>query len=70
MGLIITRRPTESIRLNGNILITVRRSSSNRVSLDIEAPKDVKIMRTELEGGGQQKNAMVAMRGGKKKQAG
>lgn len=64
MGLIITRKQGESIRVNKDTLITIRRLSGNRVSLDIYAPKEVQILRTELEAS--QTNAFVPMRGARK----
>ena len=48
MALILTRRPTESIVIDGGIKITVIRINGNQVRLAIEAPDDVNIVREEL----------------------
>ena len=45
--LIIKRKAGESVTLNNDITVTVL-TTGNEVKLSIEAPKDVKILRTEL----------------------
>ena len=46
--LVLTRRPTESIIIAGNIKITVVSVGPGRVKLGIEAPADVRIDRQEI----------------------
>jgi len=46
--LILTRRPDESIVLDGGIRITVLQSDSGSVRIGIEAPPEVGIFREEL----------------------
>lgn len=47
--LILTRRIGESIKIGDDITIQITRIQGGRVRIGIEAPKDVKIMRNELE---------------------
>ena len=47
--LVLTRRIGERISIGDNIEIVVRRVAGNRVTLGIEAPRDVRILRSELE---------------------
>lgn len=47
--LVLSRKQGEQIQIGDGISITINRLSGNRVSLAIEAPKDVKIVRGELE---------------------
>ena len=46
--LILTRRPTESIRINDDITITVLGTKGNQVRIGVEAPKDVVVHREEI----------------------
>lgn len=46
--LVLTRRPSESIIIAGNIKITVVSVGPGRVKLGIEAPPDVRIDRQEI----------------------
>lgn len=46
--LLLKRRVGESIRIGDDILITVRHISASRVSLEIHAPVETKILRQEL----------------------
>lgn len=46
--LVLSRKQGESIVIAGNIVVTVRRASPGRVSLEIEAPQGVGIYRQEL----------------------
>ena len=46
--LVLTRRPTESIIIAGNIKITVVSVGPGRVKLGIEAPPDVRVDRQEI----------------------
>lgn len=47
--LVLTRKHEESIRIGNDITITILRIEGNRVRLGIEAPRDVKVLRTEVE---------------------
>jgi len=46
--LVLTRKRNESINLTGEIKITVVEVRGDRVRLGIDAPEDVRIMRSEL----------------------
>ena len=46
--LVISRKAGESLIISEDIKITIISVSSDKVSIGIEAPKDVKIMRQEL----------------------
>lgn len=46
--LILTRRPSERLRIGDAITITVLASRGNQVRLGIEAPRDVAIDREEI----------------------
>ncbi len=47
--LVLTRKPREEIRIGDGIKITVLRVKGQSVRIGIEAPNDVRIIRTELE---------------------
>ncbi len=47
--LVLTRKPGERIQIGQDIWVEVRRVAGNRVTLAIEAPKNVHILRGELE---------------------
>lgn len=46
--LVVTRKTDESIIISDNIEITVLEVSKDRVKIGISAPKDIKIIRSEL----------------------
>lgn len=46
--LVLSRRQSESIVINGNITVTILVCDGGKVRIGIEAPKDVNIVRTEL----------------------
>lgn len=46
--LILSRKESESIVIDGNIVVRVEAVTGNRVKLSIEAPKEVKVIRDEL----------------------
>jgi len=46
--LILTRKPTQKIRINDDIVITVIKTSGGSVKIGIEAPLDVPIQRAEV----------------------
>ena len=61
--LVLSRKEGEQLIIGDNIVVTVNRISGNRVAIGIEAPRDVRIVRGELDrhevvGGG---SAPVAM---------
>ena len=47
--LVLSRRPTERIRLGDSIVLTVIRVAGDRVRLGIDAPPDVLVLRDELK---------------------
>ncbi len=46
--LVLTRKAGEKIRIGDNITITVCELEGNKVRLAIEAPRHIRILRTEL----------------------
>jgi len=46
--LVLSRKRDERIEIDGDIVITVNRIRGGQVSLGIEAPAGVKILRSEL----------------------
>ncbi len=58
--LILTRKPGESITIGDNIIVKVVSIEHGQIKLGIEAPKDVKIYRTELYEQIQQQNTHAA----------
>jgi carbon storage regulator CsrA len=47
--LVLTRKVGERIQIGDNVTIVVTKCAGNRVTLGIEAPKNVRIIRGELE---------------------
>ncbi len=47
--LVISRKKDQSIKIAGGIRVTVLKVRGDQVKLGIEAPKQVKILRDELE---------------------
>lgn len=47
--LVLSRKVKEKLRIGDNIAITINRISGNRVTLGIDAPHDMRIVRDELE---------------------
>lgn len=47
--LVLSRKVGEEIIIDGDVRIIVNRISGNRVSLAIEAPNNVRVMRGELQ---------------------
>ncbi len=47
--LVLSRRERERIRLGDSIIVTVVRLAGDKVRLGIEAPKDMLVLRDELE---------------------
>ncbi|MEE2935323.1 MAG: carbon storage regulator [Planctomycetota bacterium] len=47
--LVLSRKEGEKLVIGDSIVVTVNRISGNRVSIGIEAPRDVRIVRGELD---------------------
>lgn len=47
--LVVTRKPDESITIDDNIEITVLEISKDKVKIGINAPREIKIFRSELK---------------------
>jgi len=47
--LVLSRRQQESIKISGNIVVTVLEIQRNKVRIGIDAPKEVPVLRTELQ---------------------
>lgn len=47
--LVLSRKEGERLVIGDNVVITVNRISGNRITLGIEAPRDIRIVRGELE---------------------
>ena len=47
--LVLSRKPGEEIIIGNNIRVTVTRITGNRVTIGVQAPSDVCIIRGELE---------------------
>ena len=50
--LVLTRKPGQRILFSNGVVITVCQTKTGSVRLGIEAPKDVKILREELQEAG------------------
>jgi carbon storage regulator len=46
--LVLSRKPNQSIVIDGQITVTLMEIRGNRVQLGIEAPREIPVMRTEL----------------------
>jgi carbon storage regulator len=47
--LVLTRKEGEQLLIGDNIVITINRISGNRVAIGVEAPREVRVVRSELE---------------------
>ncbi len=47
--LVLSRKTNESIQIGDNVTIEIRKIAGNRVTVAINAPRDVRILRGELE---------------------
>ena len=47
--LVLSRKEGERISIGDNITLIVSKVSGNRVTIGIEAPRDVKVVRSELQ---------------------
>jgi carbon storage regulator len=48
--LILTRRPTQSLTIGGNITVTVLEIRGSQVRIGVDAPPDIDIRRDEIVG--------------------
>ena len=46
--LVLSRKPKESIIINGNVTVSVLRVDNDNVRIGIEAPMEVPVMRQEI----------------------
>lgn len=46
--LVLSRKVGERVNIGGNVVVVVTRVAGNRVTIGIEAPDDVRIVRGEL----------------------
>lgn len=47
--LVLSRKPGEQLLIGDDIVVTVNRISGNRVAIGVQAPRNVRIVRGELE---------------------
>ncbi len=47
--LVLSRKEGEQLLIGDNIVLTINRISGNRVAIGIDAPRDVRIVRGELQ---------------------
>ena len=47
--LVLSRKEGEQLMIGENIVLTINRISGNRVAIGIDAPRDVRIVRGELQ---------------------
>lgn len=47
--LVLSRKEGEQLLIGDNVVLTINRISGNRVAIGIEAPRDVRIVRGELD---------------------
>ena len=47
--LVLSRKKMESIRISDDIVVTVLEIQRNKVRLGIDAPKEIPVLRTELQ---------------------
>ena len=50
--LVLGRRPNQTVKIGDNIVITICKVHGRQVSLGIQAPPEVPVVRGELEGQG------------------
>jgi carbon storage regulator CsrA len=60
--LVLSRKEGEKLVIGDNITVVVSRVSGNRVTLGIEAPADVRIVRGELKAQDKEVHKVVPMR--------
>ena len=47
--LVLSRKPGEAVVIGDDIILTVKRISGSRVTISVQAPTHVKVLRGELE---------------------
>ena len=47
--LVLSRKSTESISIGGRVVVTVLEIRGNKVRIGIDAPKEVHVLRSELQ---------------------
>lgn len=47
--LVLSRKPGEKLMIGDDVVLTINRIAGNRVAIGIEAPRDVRIVRGELQ---------------------
>ena len=47
--LVLSRKSMERIQIGGSVVVTVLEISGNRVRIGIDAPKDIRVLRAELQ---------------------
>ena len=47
--LVLSRKEGEQLLIGDNVVVTINRISGNRVAIGIEAPREVRVVRGELE---------------------
>ena len=47
--LVLSRKSTESINIGGSVVVTVLEIRGNKVRLGIDAPKEIHVLRSELQ---------------------
>ena len=58
--LVLTRKVTETIFIGNDIVVTVVRSTNGSVRLGIDAPKNIRVVRGELDEPGKNMEARAA----------
>ena len=61
--LVLSRKEGEQLLIGDNIILTINRISGNRVAIGIDAPKEVPIVRGELERAGVASESRVSNSG-------
>ena len=47
--LVLSRKSTESINIGGSVVVTVLEIRGNKVRIGIDAPKEIHVLRSELQ---------------------
>ena len=47
--LVLSRKSTESIHIGDSVVVTVLEIRGNKVHIGIEAPKEIRVLRSELQ---------------------
>ena len=58
--LVLSRKPKESVVINGNVTVSILRVDNDNVRIGIEAPKEVYVMRYEIYEEIRKNNQMAA----------